>query len=183
MDSEEALEQVLQGPWRSCGVCRGKGSHAVDGGVKCTNCGGEGRRIRKDFLAACEVLGVDHPRVRIYRQMVRGTVPRSGPRPSQVLIDDALDMMENHPELPTTREDALEVVLRGVVYVTCPECKGRRVVEKEGDASTTMCAECDGSGDVTSPAYTEACTLLGINQPPKKRSILWKPVSNTKFYR
>lgn len=83
----------------------------------------------------------------------RGQVPMEGMKPTTSLLPEPLHEM--------SREDALEIILKGQKYERCPDCIGQHL------NTTVDCAKCSGSRVVLSKEYLEACVVEGRPFPKK----------------
>jgi hypothetical protein len=75
MTKEEAAEEILVGPWRTCIHCDGKGwslkgakweepfdpNKTIYNLPQCSSCKGVGKWLRGDYRSACAILGLDCP--------------------------------------------------------------------------------------------------------------------------
>lgn len=62
-----------------------------------------------------------------------------------------------------TEVEAVELVLKGPEWVTCPDCDEGYVML---DDVREYCGSCDGNTQILSGHYVEACDILGKDYPP-----------------
>jgi hypothetical protein len=65
MTEEEAVEEVLKGPFSTCTRCKGSGFYnsAFAGFGTCQNCDGTGKWERGDYKQACVILNIEPKRL------------------------------------------------------------------------------------------------------------------------
>lgn len=64
-----------------------------------------------------------------------------------------------------TKEEAVEIILKGGPWVVCDTCDASGQVRIEGGKGTDSCQTCDGYASFMNPDYVEACYILGMEVP------------------